>query len=265
KLYRAGKKAFDLFESGIHEIHKIPEDYKLSEHQQIQKDCAVSGKPFIAKEAIKHFLKTLKYPLYYLDFETYNTAVPLYDGVKPYQQIPFQFSLHIVDSEKTKSKHVSFLASGDKDPRKEFIKILKASIADDGTIVAYNDSFEKRILKEVGDAFPEYKKWIDTAIDRMVDLLDPFRGFMYYNPKQKGSASLKEVLPALTGKDYSGMEIAEGGMASLRYLFITHGSFDGKKATQEEVKQVREALEKYCCLDTEGMVWIVDELNKLIK
>jgi len=98
----------------------------------------------------------------------------------------------------------------------------------------------------------------------MVDLLVPFRNFHYYHPQQHGSCSIKKVLPALTGKSYEGMEIAEGGTASLRYLYSVHGAYDGTKASPEEVKKIREDLEKYCCLDTEGMIWIVEELKKIV-
>ena len=119
-------------------------------------------------------------------------------------------------------------------------------------------------MKELAELFPKYKTFIDSVIKRMADLLVVFREFNYYHPKQKGSCSIKYVLPALTGKSYEGMEIANGGDASLDYLHITQGT-NGKKAGKEEVLKVRKDLEKYCGLDTEGMVWIVEKLKELIK
>jgi hypothetical protein len=262
-LYSGGKKCFELFEQGVYTIKDIHMDFELTERQAIQKNCEKTGKTHINKEGIKDFLNKLKYPIYYLDFETYGTAIPLYDGIKPYQQIPFQFSLHIQD--KNKLIHHSFLAKGAGDPRKQFISQLKKVLGTKGSIVVYNQGFEQDKLVKLAKAFPKYKKWVDSVVKRMVDLLLPFRNFHYYNPEQQGSASLKSVLPALTGKSYEGMEIAEGGTAPLRYLFITHGASDGRKATPKEVKEIRHNLELYCGLDTEGMVWIVDELRKLVE
>jgi len=246
-LYRGGKRSLDLFEKGILAIRDIPEDYELGDKQKIQHFCARNDKPHINKIAIKSFISKLKYPLYFLDFETYQTVIPLYDGLRPYQQIPFQFSLHVVDKKGDK-KHYSFLAEGNKDPRPEFLKQLKNSLGKSGSIIVYNQSFEQGRLKELSEFLPKEKNTITEFITRMVDLLVPFRNFDYYDCKQQGSASIKYVLPAMTKITYKGMDIANGGQASLRYLFITHGSNNGKKATKEEIKKVRDDLEKYCCL-----------------
>ncbi|MFC1685600.1 DUF2779 domain-containing protein [Nanoarchaeota archaeon] len=263
-LYRGGKKAFELYDKGIRLIREIPEDFKLNDKQMIQKTCSLKKKVHVNKEAISSFIKKLEYPLYFLDFETYSTAIPLYDGLKPYQQIPFQFSLHVVDKE-GKTKHYSFIAEGSKDPRKAFVEELKKVLGTKGDIIVYNQGFEQARIKELAELFPEYQKWAISTIKRMVDLLIPFRNFDYYNCKQQGSASLKAVLPAVTGKTYEGMEIAEGGLASLRYLYIIHGDSKEKKASEEEIKKVRKDLEEYCALDTEAMIWILDELRYMIK
>jgi len=263
-LYRGGKKSLDLFEQGILSIRDIPKDYELGDKQNIQLFCATNNKPHINKEAIRSFMKKLKYPLYFLDFETYQTVIPLYNGLRPYQQIPFQFSLHIIDKKGNK-KHHSFIAEGKADPRPEFFKKLKKLLAKKGSIIVYNQSFEQGRLKELAGLLPKENKTVDEFIKRMVDLLVPFRNFDYYDSKQHGSASIKYVLPALTKVTYKGMEIANGGQASLRYLFIIHGSYDGKKANKEEIKKVREDLEKYCCLDTEAMIMILDKLNEVVK
>jgi len=263
-LYYGKKKVlFELFESGVKVVSDIPSDFKLNDKQKIQHKCEKNNQIHIDKKGINSFLKTLKYPLYFLDFETYGTVIPLYDNLKPYQQIPFQFSLHTIDKKGTKPKHYSFLTKGTDDPRDEFIKELKNLLGTKGSIIVYNQGFEQGKLNEIAEFLPKYKPWVNQTIKRMVDLLKPFRDFSYYNPKQKGSCSLKKVLPALTGKSYQGMEIAEGGTASLRYLYSVHGAYDGTKASPEEVKKIREDLEKYCCLDTEGMIWIADKLREV--
>ena len=257
-LYRGGKKSFELFENDILELKEIPENFKLNVNQSIQRECAKTHKAHINKEGIKEFLETLEYPIYFLDFETYQTAIPLYNGSKPYQQIPFQYSLHIQEKKNGKLKHISYLAKGKKDPRVSFLKSLQRNLGEKGTVLVYNQAFEKMIFRQLGDKFPEYKDWISSIDERIKDLLVPFRKFYYYHPNQKGSASIKKVLPCLVGKDYTEMEIADGIMASLEYLYITHGN-----ASDEEVKRARKALEEYCALDTEAEVMILEELGKI--
>ena len=238
-LYYGGKKCFGLYDSGIFTVKEIPDSYKLNGKQCIQRDCEVSGQPHVDKGAINEFLSTLQYPLYYLDFETIGPAVPLFDGTRPYQAIPFQFSLHVVRDEKASPEHFSFLASGSDDPRPAFLSEMKKVMGDSGSIVVYNQGFEEGILRGLAAIFPEYDTWVTSIRDRLVDLLKPFRGFHYYHPLQKGSASIKKVLPALTGKSYDGMEIAEGNEASNKFYNVTYG-----EATEEERNKVRQDLEE---------------------
>ena len=257
QLTRGGKRSFELFDNKIYAIKDIPEEFKLTDKQGIQRDCEINNKIHIHKESIKHFLAELKYPLYYLDFETFNGAIPLFDGIKPYQQIPFQFSLHIVKEEGAKPEHIEFLYDGNSDPRKEFIEKLKESLGDTGNIIAYNMAFEKGIVSKLAEFLPEYKNWVESTNNRMVDLWIPFRNFAYYNPKQKGSGSIKKVLPSLVGGDgYAGMEIADGMTASIEYYNSHYEDIDAAKKSK-----VREDLLKYCGLDTEAMIWIVDKLK----
>ena len=178
----------------------------------------------------------------------------MFDGLKPWSQVPFQFSLYIVEEGK-KPKHHEFLYSGKGDPREEFLLALKKVLGDNGSVVVYFQQFENRILRELGQRFPEHNEWVKDVIARVVDLLVPFKNFSYYNPSQKGSASLKKVLPAVTGKDYSGMEISGGMFASVEFYNMNY----------DNGKDVREALLKYCGLDTLGMVWIIEKLNSMCK
>lgn len=262
-LYRGGQKSWDLFEQNILAIKDIPANFKLGDKQKIQLECEKTNKPHIEIENIKEFLDKLEYPLYFLDFETYSTAIPLYDGLKPYQQIPFQFSVHKIDK-KGKKTHFSFISAGKKDPRKKFITAINRKLGKKGSIIVYNQAFEKGRLNELGNLFPLERQAVDKLIDRMVDLLVPFRNFHYYNRKQEGSASIKYVLPALADLSYKGMEIANGAQASIRYAYITHGDIKGNKAKKDEINQVREDLKKYCALDTEAMVVVLKKLREEI-
>ncbi len=258
-LYYGGKKSHELYRSGILDIAHIPTSYKLNDKQRIQCACVVSGTPYVHKDEIRQFLGELEYPLYFLDFETFNTAVPLFDGIRPYQHVPFQFSLHIVARPGTEPQHFSYLSDGPEDPRPEFISQLRKVIGETGRIVVYNQSFEQGRLEDLGRALPEYRDWIDATCSRLVDLIRPFRDFDYYHPEQKGSASLKSVLPAVTGKSYDDLAINNGDDASLAYLSMTYGTM-----SEREKKELRADLEKYCGLDTQGMIWIVDRLRDII-
>ena len=257
-LYRGGKLSCELFENGVEAIKDIPEDIKLNGKQKIQRDCEINGKVYVDKKGINDFMKKLQYPFYYLDFETFSTAVPMFDGLKPYSQICFQFSLHVVEKENSEPKRYKFLYDGNKDPREEFISALKKVIGDKGSVVVYNQSFEIGRLKELAETFPENKKWIEKVLKRVIDLLIPFREFSYYNPKQQGSASIKKVLPALCGKSYEGMEIDNGGTASVEFYNMAYGNNNNK-----DKEKTRENLLKYCELDTLAEVMIVEKLKEL--
>jgi hypothetical protein len=256
-LASGGRKCFELFNKGILTIKDIPDDFTLTEKQQIQRQSVTDGGYFIDNKEIKEFLNTLQYPVHYLDFETFGPAIPVYDGTRPYQKIPFQFSLHVVKKERARPVHRSFLAQGTEDPRPDFLAALRRWLNPSGSIVVYNKWFEKGILEDLSQSFPAHREWAEQVIERMVDLHIPFKNFHFYHPSQKGSTSLKKVLPAVTGKGYENMVIANGEDASIDYMGITFGEAD-----DEEKQQVRDALERYCKLDTEGMVWIVDKLKE---
>ena len=152
----------------------------------------------------------------------------------------------------------AFPADGRCDPRPEFLNRLRGCIGEKGSVVVYNAKFEKGVLDGLADAFPEHTGWIDGVEARIVDLLELFQSFNYYHPEQHGSASIKSVLPVLTGHCYADLEIHEGGQASLEYLRVHFGD-----VPEAERRKVRDQLERYCSQDTEGMVWIVAALRRL--
>jgi hypothetical protein len=258
-LYRGTKKGFQLLGRGITNLQDIPDDVPLTDNQEIQVKAARSGKPHVDRAALRAFVSQLEYPLSFLDFETFGTAVPLFDGVKPYQQVPFQFSLHVVRAQGQEPAHHAFLADGKDDPRPEFMKRLRAVLLETGSVVAYNAQFELGRLEECCEALPEFKPWMRGVEKRVVDLLLPFRGFRYYHPAQRGSASMKAVLPALTGQGYGDLAIQEGNTASLEFLRVTYG-----EVSEKERQRVRQQLEEYCGRDTGGMVRIVGALSHVV-
>ena len=253
------EKIYLLLDEGILKITDIPTDERWSEKQIIQINSHKTGKAHVDKEAIKEFLGGLKYPLYFLDFETIAPAIPSYDLSHPYENIPFQFSLHIIYKEREKPIHHGYLAPEDTDPRPEILKRLKDLLGSAGTILAYNMAFEINCLSKAAEAYPEYMSWFEQLETRFVDLWVPFRSLFYYNPAQEGSASIKDVLPAITRTSYDGMEIADGGTASREYSRVTFGSNIDEKDRQK----VRQALEAYCQLDTQAMVDVLEGLRAL--
>ena len=209
-------------------------------------------------EGIQAFLGQLEYPLYFLDYETISPAIPLYDHSRPYQQIPFQFSLHVLDRHDGSLEHIEFLHTEKGDPRPAFMASLIANCGSHGSVVVYNQGFESRINRELAENFPEYKGALDAITGRMVDLLVPFRSRMLYHPAMQGSASLKAVLPAFVDDiSYDDLEISDGGTASHQYLCCI------KNVIDEEAKDViYKALKKYCHLDTLAEVRLLEILRK---
>lgn len=265
-LYGSRDKAAELFNEGVLSIKDIPDWYNLNFKQKIQLECAKTEKPKINKSEILKSINSLEYPLYFLDFETFSTAIPLYEGVRPYQRIPFQYSIHILDTIDSQPGHYDFLAEGAEDPREELLLNLKKKINKTGSIIVYYESFERGVLKELAEAFPDYSQWIDSILTRIVDLYKPFGNFHYYHSSQKGSASIKNVLPAITDLSYKGMDIADGMAASGYFLYIC-GNYDinESRPAKEEVEKVRKSLIEYCGMDTGGMIHILRALVKEVE
>lgn len=259
-LYRGNKLAFELYGDGILSLRDLSDYPDLSPTHRIQVNAHKSGLPYVDKKAIQVFLKELCYPLYFLDFETIAPAIPVYDGTHPYENIPFQYSLNVIEKEGEAQKHYSYLAPGICDPRPEILKQLKSLLKAKGSIIAYNAVFEKNVLEAASEVYSDYARWYSDIEERFVDLLVPFRSFSYYHPRQEGSASLKNVLPALTKHDYKDLEIADGQTASHEYYRVTFG----KDIDEKKRQSVRAALEKYCDLDTKGMIDIVAALQRQI-
>ncbi|MEQ2007759.1 MAG: DUF2779 domain-containing protein [Limisphaerales bacterium] len=257
-LYRGTKKAFQLLAQGVTAIADIPATTSLSKVQRIQQSAILANQAQTEPAQVRAFLGRLEYPLHYLDFETMGSAVPLFDGSRPFEQLPFQFSLHVVRQPGAEPEHHSFLAEGRGDPRPRFMASLAERIGPTGSIIAYNAPFERGVLAACARKLPHHAAWVQSLQSRIVDLLEPFRKFHCYHPAQHGSASIKAVLPAFTGKDYSELAIGEGGTASLEFVRVTFS-----EVSAEERARVRKHLEEYCQLDTLAMVWLADKLREL--
>lgn len=253
-------KKFELFNSGIVHIENIPDDYKLSDNQRLQVDVHKNKKTVIDKVGLKEFMDSVKYPLYFMDFETFMPAVPLYDNSRPYQQIPFQYALYYHKNKKSELEYFDFLGNPEVDARVPFIESLLKNTKRKGDIVVYNKSFEITRLKEIARDFPDYADDIEERIQRIKDLMLPFQKKYYYKPEMMGSYSIKNVLPALVPElSYDGMTIADGGMAMIAYESLLY------EKDPDKIASIRKNLLEYCKMDTYAMVRIWNELEKVVQ
>jgi hypothetical protein len=218
--------------------------------------------PTIDSEYINTFFDTfLSWPVYYLDFETFQQAVPDFDGQRPYMQIPFQYSLHIQESlnPKLPLKHREFLAEEGSDPRRSLAERLCADIPKDVCVVAYNMGFEKGRIKELAVLFDDLSEHLMNIHDHIVDLMQIFRSRAYYSRKLGGSYSIKKVLPALCPNDpeldYNALALVHNGSEAMNAFMDLRGK------DPEERQRVRAALLAYCRLDTLAMVKILGRLK----
>jgi hypothetical protein len=249
---------WDLYRQGIVHFKDIPQE-KLSAKQRIEVESFLEQKVVIDKKALKEFLDSLWHPLYFLDFETFMPAIPLFDGTRPFQQIPFQYSLHYLTSPRGKLLHREYLAEPNADPRRPLIEKLIREIPEDACLLAFNAAFEKNRLKDLSEWFPIYKKRIEKIIKNIKDLQSPFRNRHLYSWEMKGSASMKAVLPAFfPDMSYDNLEIQDGGMAMEAYA-----DYCATKDLQEREK-LRQSMLAYCRQDTLGMVKILEKLFKSV-
>ena len=254
-----GNTKWELFNSDIITVEEVPDNYPLNNTEQLVVSSLKNKSSYINKDAITSFVEGLVYPLYFLDFETlFMVSIPIYDNSSPFQQIPFQYSLRVQKKKDSNVEHLEFLADATKDidPRISLIENLIRGIGTTGSIITYNESFEKGRLREIKACFPQYSAKIDNMISRVVDLMGPFRSRHLYTHDMKGSYSIKKVLPALVPElTYEGMDIADGGAASSSFMKLFNES---DSAT---INKTRGDLLKYCEMDTFAMVEILNVLK----
>ena len=236
----------------------------LSSKQWLQVDTAVNHyAPHIDKLGIKSCIEQYTYPLYYLDFETYQPSIPEYDGEKPYMQIPFQYSLHIQKEKGGELEHREHLGVSGTDTRRALAEQLCNDIPMNVCSLAYNMKFEKMIIRQLAEQYPDLAEHLINIHDNMQDLMIPFKEKYYYSEALEGSYSIKYVLPALCPDDpeldYHNLEgIHNGGEAMAAFP-------DLPNHTPEEQEIIRKNLLAYCGLDTLAMVKVLEKLYEFCK
>ena len=247
----------ELEELGVESIRNIPADFELTEIQRRAATCVQTGEPWFDRDGLAAKLATLRYPIAYLDFETRNPAIPRFSGMRPFDHICFQFSLHTQSEPGAEPEHYEFLATDASDPRHDFITSLCAALGESGSIVVYS-SFESQRLSELASWFPEFGDRIGAIQARLFDLLPVVRAHTYH-PAYAGSYSIKSALPALVPEmSYAGMAVANGQDAGLAWEALVRRQLDCA-----ERERIRKALLDYCGQDTMALLKIVQRLRSI--
>lgn len=249
-----------LTAQNITRLQDVPDRFEMTAKQRIDIQAYKKNERYVDKASIRNFLDQLHYPLYFLDYETVGHALPLYDGSSPFQQVPFQFSLHHQAYPDGPLQHIEFLYENADDPRPALIKHLLAAIGTKGSILVYFKNFEAGRNKELAAAYPDYAEALLALNERMVDLWLPFHQRYLYSPAMKSSASIKKVLPAFVPTmRYDDLEIQEGGTASRAYAQMVLG-----KLSSFEKSKLLNNLKCYCEQDTLAMVKLLEILQSLV-
>lgn len=254
-----GKKLATLVDGEIFNTTDIPDDFPLTASQAVQVSVDKSGQTLINVEGVRSELSGLEYPLYFIDYESVNPAIPLIDNTHPHQQVVFQYSLHILDTPDAELRHTEFLCRDSlPDSIRTLVGRMRKDIEDKGSIIVWNKSFERPRNSEMGLLFPEFKDFLEGMNERIYDLKDVFSKNYYVDPGFKGSNSIKDVLPILAPHlSYKELAIGKGDLASVRWYEIVTGE------DTEGAEQVFSDLLAYCKLDTLAMVEIFNVLRKI--
>ncbi len=268
---------FDLIDEGYYTMEDIPDSWLTRKNNRIQRYVAQTKKIHLDERKIQAVIEIIQYPIYHLDFESFPCPLPRFKGEKPYYQSLFQFSLHIEKEPGICDKqndHYEFLASDSTDQRLELVKKLCEYIKDDnGSVMVYNEAFEKTRIKELAVMYPEYSEKLLLINSRLFDLLHVVKtnknlfvdlGFdeeraktvNYYHEDLSGSYSIKKVLPVFSDLTYKGMAVGNGMEAVYAYAGF-------KDLNKSELEVTRSNLKVYCQQDTWAMVEILDKLRKL--
>ena len=252
-----GKKLQTLIDSQILAVTDIPEDFELTDTQRTKVILQKTGEPIIDIETICKTLNNLTFPLYFLDYETFGKPYPVLDGYTTNQQIVFQYSLHVLQEDGTLEHH-EYLANDFETATSGLLEHMQANIGPVGSVIVWNESFEKGRNDELAEIHPEYANFLKDINSRVYDLMLVFKKD-YLHPNFYGSASIKKVLPVMLPKlTYKNLEIQDGTTALSEWEEVVSGKLSG-----EQAEEVRRDLLKYCERDTFAMVELYRKLVEL--
>ena len=253
-------KRRELLSQGIVAITDVPDDFPLSAKQRTQVEAAKTNAIVIDREKIAERMDAWQYPLHFLDYETFAYAIPQFDGIKPFQQMCFQYSLHTLYEPGGELKHAKFLSHGDDDPPRALAASLKEAMAGHiGTVLVWYEGFEKARNTEMAAMFPEYADFFNEVNEKTYDLMKIFADKLYIHPEFKGRSSIKKVLPVLVPElKYTDLGIGDGMTATIKWFHAAK-----RDLPAEEREKIFADLEAYCYQDTYAMVRIVEVLEEL--
>ena len=259
-LYRVTEKMLTEFEaSGWQSIRDLPDDVQLSAIAARQRRALREGHRVVERETLLETMKSLSYPVAHIDFETIQPAIPLWDGCRPYDQIPVQLSCHLVNADQSES-HSQWLFDGRGDPRPGMADAILAACQPAATVTAYSAQFERSCIELVADACPDKAALLKGIADNLVDL-QPIVRENVYDEKFGGSFSIKKVAPALVPDlAYDDLPIAEAETASAQLARLILG---GSRIHPEEREELRQSLLEYCKRDTAAMAALSQRLAEL--
>jgi hypothetical protein len=260
RIGNSPKKLREMIDAGVFALENIPTHIQLSEIQRNQIRAYNSGETVINKKEIADELGKLEFPLYFIDYETCSSAIPLFDQYSPYHDIPFQYSLHIVRSPDEEPIHKEFLHAALEEPSKFFVNSLQENIGPTGSIIAWHKSFESGINNDIARRIPNVQEFMANFNARIYDLKEIFSKQYYVHKDLWGKVSIKKVFPVLAPQlKYSSLEIQEGATASITWSKIVSGRF-----SVGECNQLCDALKKYCGMDSYAMYAIWRALNDML-
>jgi len=247
-LHRKRREAWES--TGIERLEDIPLD-ELNDLQTRVREANLTEQAYCDAESARKILAGYESPAYFLDFETVMFSVPIWTGTRPFQNIPFQYSLHRVDERET-LHHMEFLVLDGEDPRRALTEQMIQECGTQGPVFVYNATFEKKVISELAEMFPDLQEPLEALKDRIVDLL-PIARQCYYHPTQGRSWSLKAVTPAIAPElSYSDLEGVQGGLeAGPAYLEAI-----GPETSVDRKEELRQQMLAYCKLDTLATVRI---------
>jgi predicted RecB family nuclease len=254
----SGTAIEELISMGIDTIEKVPEDFELTQHQRVVKNCVINNTVYISAD-LKTELDNIKYPVFYLDFESVTTIMPLYRAIAPHTQLLTQFSVDKSEKAPEVCEHFEYIADHTKDCRRERAEKLVECLGKEGSIITYSNS-EKIAIGKLSGMFPDLCEDLKNIAERIVDLEAIVRK-NYYDIRFRGRSSIKKVLPVMIPEmNYEGLVIGEGGDAAAAFAFMAMGLYG-----EEEILETKKNLLKYCAQDTFAMVkihkFLIDAVN----
>lgn len=260
KIGLSKAKLAEMVDGKIFDMDKVPLHIKLNDFQQKQIEAYKLDKILIDKGNIANELNSLEFPLYFLDYESYPSPIPRFDGFSPYKQMPFQYSLHILKSPDSEFEHSEFLHTDPNDPTRPLVESLQKHIRISGSVIVWHKVFECILINNhIAERLPEFKGFIESLNNRVYDLEQIFLKHHYVHKEFLGKTSIKNILPILVPElSYKNLSIQEGTAAFLRWNELITGNLN-----KNEKDEIIKNLKIYCGQDSLAMYEIWKHLNKI--